>query len=165
MSISSRRRITFTKFYKTSGYESLETLRLLDGVIDIYLPDIKYADDTMAEIYSSGRNYVESNRAALREMWRQVGPLVVDDEGVARRGLIVRHLVLPDNVAGSIESLKWLAEKVGARLHLSVMSQYFPAHQAFQTPPVERQVSSEEYQKVLDFLDTTEFEGWIQPLE
>jgi len=150
--------------YNTSGYDSVEALRLLDGVIDIYMPDIKYASNEMARQFSRCGDYVERNRAALQEMYRQVGRLQLDDDGVATRGMLVRHLVLPGGAAGSIESLKWLAETIDPELHLSVMSQYFPAHRALDMPPMDRRVTPAEYKIVTDFIETTGFQGWTQPL-
>lgn len=151
--------------YNTSGYDSVEALRLLDGVIDIYMPDIKYSSNEMALKYSGCRDYVERNRAALKEMYRQVGRLQLDEEGVALRGMLVRHLVLPGGAAGSIESLKWLAENVDPQLHLSVMSQYFPAHRAHELPPMNRRVTAAEYRLVTDFVESTDFQGWTQPFD
>jgi len=150
--------------YNTSGYESLETLPLLDGVIDVYLPDIKYADDRMAEKYSSGRNYVEANRAALREMWRQVGPLEEDEEGVARRGLIIRHLVLPGGISGTADCLNFLVREISPHVHLSLMSQYFPANRAEEFPEINRRVSKREYAPLVKQDKRLGFSGWIQPL-
>lgn len=106
--------------YNTSGYDSAETLKLLDGVIDIYLPDIRYSDNKVAKKYSSAPGYVEHARAAIKEMYRQVGGLVVDKAGVAQRGLIVRHLILPEGLAGSEEALTWLAREV-SRMFISVL--------------------------------------------
>ena len=150
--------------WNTSGFESLETLRLLDGVVAIYLPDIKYADDRMAEKYSSGRGYVEANRAALREMWRQVGPLELDGEGVARRGMIVRHLVLPGGIAGTTDCLDFLAREISPHVHLSLMSQYFPANRADEFPEINRRVSKKEYAPLTKQAERIGFSGWIQPL-
>jgi len=150
--------------YNTSGYESLETLRLLDGVVDIYLPDIKYADDGKARKYSAAVGYVEANRAALREMWRQVGPLRLDGEGVARRGLIVRHLVLPGGIAGTGECLDFLARAISPDLHLSLMSQYFPANRAGEFPELNRRVETEIYEQAVEQAERLGFKGWIQPI-
>ncbi len=132
--------------YNTSGYESLETLKLLEGVVDIYLPDIKYSNPDFAGAYSGRADYVQYNRSALLEMWRQAGPLQVDENGIARRGVIVRHLVLPGDLAGTTESLKFLAGHMGPGVWLSLMNQYFPAHKALHTPPLDRKVSGEEYE-------------------
>jgi len=102
--------------YNTGGYDSVDTLRVLHGIIDIYLPDIRYASDKTAREYSHAREYVANNRAALREMYRQVGNLVTDEQGVAQRGLIVRHLILPGQLAGSRDSLAWLAHELSQEL-------------------------------------------------
>jgi putative pyruvate formate lyase activating enzyme len=170
--------------WNTSGYESLETLRLLDGVVAVYLPDIKYADNRMAEKYSSGRGYVEANRAALREMWRQVGPLEVAQvdkvaqavglrdgatgaqtgDGVAQRGMIVRHLVLPGGAAGTADCLDFLAREISPQVHLSLMSQYFPANRAAEFPEINRRVSKKEYAPLVKQAKRIGFGGWIQPL-
>ena len=150
--------------YNTSGYESIETLRLLDGVIDVYLPDIKYADDAVAKRYSGADGFVAANRAALREMWRQVGPLRLDDDGVARRGLIVRHLVLPGGLAGTRDGLQWLAREISPTVHLALMSQYFPANRVDEFPEINRRVTEAEYAPLAELAERLGFEGWIQPV-
>lgn len=150
--------------YNTGGYETVETLRLLDGVVDIYLPDAKYADDVIARRLSGFKGYVEANRAALQEMYRQVGPdLVLDSEGIAVRGMIVRHLVLPEGLAGSAEVARWLAANLSTRLHVSLMSQYFPAYRAVGHAQLGRKITREEYEAAVEAfvaagLDT----GWQQ---
>ncbi len=117
--------------YSSSGYETVEVLRLLEGVIDIWLPDAKYADDIIARRLSGFSHYVKHNRAALQEMYRQVGDeLVLDPRGLARRGMIVRHLVLPEGLAGTGEVLHWIATALSPHVHISLMDQYFPAHRA-----------------------------------
>ncbi|MBM2838112.1 MAG: Radical domain protein, partial [Deltaproteobacteria bacterium] len=149
--------------YNTNGYDSLDTLRLLEGIIDIYLPDIKYSDDNAALEYSKVGDYVEHSRAAILEMKRQVGDLVIDSEGIAQRGLIVRHLVLPNDLAGSRESLRFISEKVGKETYISVMSQYFPTHKAAEYPLISRPISFSEYEKALEWLDSFGLEnGWMQ---
>ena len=150
--------------YNTSGYETVEALELLDGVVDIYLPDAKYADDETARRLSGFVHYVEANRAALKEMYRQVGEeLVLDDEGIARRGLIVRHLVLPGGLAGTPKVLRWLAENLSPRVHVSLMDQYFPAHKAIGHPVLSRKVTAEEYEEALRAFDEAGLEnGWRQ---
>ena len=153
--------------YNTSGYEMLETLELLEGVVDIYLPDAKYADDETARRLSGFVGYVEANRAALKEMYRQVGEeLALDDEGIAWRGLIVRHLVLPDGLAGTPEVLRWLAEHLSPRVHVSLMDQYFPAHKAVGHPILGRKITVEEYEEALSAFDEAGLEnGWKQEHE
>ena len=118
--------------YNTGGYDSLETLRLLDSVVDIYMPDLKYADDAVGARLSGVPDYARGNRAAVLEMHRQVGDLALDDRGVARRGLLVRHLVLPGGLAGTASVARFLATEVSADTYVNVMEQYRPAHRAAQ---------------------------------
>jgi len=153
--------------YNSSGFDSVETLRLLDGVIDIYLPDAKYADDEVAQRLSGFPSYVQHNRAAMLEMFRQVGAeLALDDEGIARRGMIIRHLVLPDALAGSREVFRWLAAHLSPHIHLSVMAQYFPAYHAVDDPVIGRRITLEEYDAALAALDEAGLEeGWVQDMD
>lgn len=149
--------------YNSNGYDALQTLKYLDGIIDIYLPDIKYADDSCASEYSNAKDYVRHSRAAILEMKRQVGDLVVDSSGVAIRGLIIRHLVLPNELAGSEESLRFIKEEVGSGTFISVMSQYFPTHKADRYPLLSRPIRSREYERALEWLERFGLEnGWIQ---
>ena len=131
--------------YNTGGYDSLESLRLLDGVIDIYMPDMKYSDARTAQRLSKIPNYPEVNRAAVKEMHRQVGDLVISEEGLAVRGLLVRHLVLPGGLAGTAEIIRFLKEQISPRTYVNVMGQYRPAYRAHGYPPLDRPVTSEEY--------------------
>jgi putative pyruvate formate lyase activating enzyme len=150
--------------YNSSGYEAVETLRLLDHVVDIYLPDAKYDDDVVAQQLSGFRGYVEANRAALREMFRQTGPeLLLDPDGLALRGMIIRHMVLPGNLAGTRSVLSWIAKELSPRIHISIMSQYFPAHRAVDDPTLGRKVSLDEYIEALAAFDELGLErGWRQ---
>ena len=149
--------------WNTSGYERLDTLQLLDGVVDIYLPDMKYASDDEALRLSGAPGYRELNRQAVSEMLRQVGHLECDEEGIGIRGLIVRHLVLPEGKAGSVETLDWIAENLGSETHIALMSQYFPAHQAPDTPGIGRRVTPEEYAEAVEALESNDLEnGWVQ---
>ena len=152
--------------YNTGGYDSVETLRELDGIISIYLPDIRYSDDRTARRYSQAKAYVKYNRAAIKEMYRKVGDLVIDKNGLAQRGLIVRHLILPNRLAGSEESLAWLAQEVSPSVTVSIMSQYSPQHKALGIPLLSRVISAAEYETVLDLLSRLGLEnGWTQELE
>jgi len=136
--------------YNTGGYDSPEALALLDGIIDIYMPDMKYGDSTLAHKYSKVRNYVEVNQAAVREMHRQVGDLVLDTNGVALRGLLVRHLVLPGGIGGTDKVLAFLANEVSRQTYLNLMDQYRPCWHAGQYPEINRPLTSEEYRKAQD---------------
>jgi putative pyruvate formate lyase activating enzyme len=141
-------------------------LRLLDGIIDIYLPDIRYADNEIARKYSHVKGYVEVNRAGIKEMHHQVGNLVVNEDGIAQRGLIVRHLILPERLAGSDASLTWLAEEISPEVHLSIMAQYYPAHHAPRYPALTRRINEAEYIEVMAILERLGMEnGWFQELD
>jgi len=131
--------------YNTGGYDSPEALALLDGVIDIYMPDMKYGDSDLARRYSHVREYVQANRRAVREMHRQVGDLVLDEHGVAVRGLLVRHLVLPGDVGGTDEVLAWIASEVSPDTYVNLMAQYRPCHRASEHPPLDRRPTLAEY--------------------
>lgn len=119
----------------------METLRLLDGVVDIYLPDAKYADDRVAREFSGFSRYVEANRVALKEMYRQEGELQVDEEGIATRGLIVRHMVFPGNAAGTPQVLSWMSRELSPTVHVSLLAQYFPAYRALGHPLLGRKLT------------------------
>ncbi len=150
--------------YNSSGYETEVALRLLDGVVDVYLPDAKYADDRTAQELSGFVDYVAHNRAALLEMYRQVGErLLVDEAGIALRGMIVRHMVLPEGLAGTRVVLRWIAEHLSPRMHISIMDQYFPAHKAVGHPILGRKITPEEYQTALNAVEEAGLEnGWLQ---
>ncbi|MCL4557715.1 MAG: radical SAM protein [Deltaproteobacteria bacterium] len=163
VSIAARNGLTVPLAYNSSGYDSMDMLRLLDGIIDIYMPDIKYTSDGYAFRYSTAKDYVAVNRQALLEMHRQVGDLVSDENGVARRGLIVRHLVLPDDIAGTRASMEFVAEHVSGETFISLMSQYFPAHRAHDFKELSRGITQEEYTSAIDCLGIYGLEnGWVQ---
>jgi putative pyruvate formate lyase activating enzyme len=152
--------------YNSNGFDLVQTLVELDGIISIYLPDLRYASDVWARKFSQAPGYVVHARQAIKEMYRQVGELVVDESGLARRGLIVRHLILPNELAGSEDSLAWLAGEVSPRVTLSLMSQYSPQYRAKQIPLLARTISAAEYQAALGLLEELGLEnGWIQAME
>jgi putative pyruvate formate lyase activating enzyme len=136
--------------YNSGGYDSVETLELLDGVVDIYMPDMKYSDEKTAERFSGVKNYPEINRAAVREMHRQVGDLQIDEQGVAQRGLLVRHLVLPNGLAGTEGVVHFLAQEVSTNTYLNVMAQYHPCHKAFDVPELARSVNRGEFDEAVN---------------
>ena len=152
--------------YNTSSYDSLSSLRELDGIIDIYLADLRYASDKWARKYSRAAGYTGHARNAIREMYRQVGELVVDEAGLARRGLIARHLVLPNGLADSEASLTWLVEEVSPTVTVSIMSQYHPAHRASRIPALSRALTTAEYSEVVGLVERLGLEnGWVQEME
>jgi putative pyruvate formate lyase activating enzyme len=152
--------------YNTNSYDSADTLRELDGVIDIYLPDLKYASNKWARKYSHVVHYVPYSRAAIKEMYRQAGDLLVNENGVAVKGVIVRHLILPEDIAGSTKSLAWLAKEISTSITISLMSQYSPQNRAREFSPLSRTISRDEYDCVLEAFHRLGFEnGWIQGME
>jgi len=152
--------------YNSNGYDSRAGLKLLDGIVDIYMPDFKYANSAYAKTYSQAIDYFEHAKRAIRLMYEQVGDLVIDDEGIARRGLLIRHLVLPNNIAGSIEILDFLKERIGTRIGLSIMSQYAPCYKAFESESINRTIYSSEYALVVDHVQDFGFANcWIQELK
>ncbi|MFH0883923.1 MAG: radical SAM protein [bacterium] len=148
--------------YNCGGYESLETLHLLDGLIDVYMPDLKYGRDELGTV-SGVDDYTTRATAALKEMWRQVGSLVTDKEGIAMRGLIVRHLVLPNDRSGTEEVLRWLARELGPEVTVSLMSQFHPLYRAGEVDGLNRRLTNEEYWKAANLLEELGLEhGWVQ---
>jgi putative pyruvate formate lyase activating enzyme len=141
--------LTVPLVYNCGGYESLETLRLLDGVIDIYMPDVKYSEDAVSEALSGAPDYWEVCRAAVREMHRQVGDLRTDGNGVATSGLLVRHLVLPEGLAGTAEVMRFLAEEISADTYVNVMEQYRPCYRADEDGRLSRRISVKEFAEAL----------------
>mgnify|MGYP002388717450 CR=1 FL=1 len=137
--------------YNSSGYDSVETLRLLDGIVDIYMPDFKMWDEGHAEKYLHARDYPAVGRAALREMHRQVGELKLDENGLAKRGVLVRHLVMPNNIAGTASIAAFLARELSPHTYLNLMAQYHPAGQVSRTTPGEigRGITPGEYAEAL----------------
>ncbi len=150
VAIAARKGLELPLVYNTGGFDSLEALALLDGIIDIYMPDAKYGDSAEARRYSKVRDYVPVNQAALKEMHRQVGDLVLDDEGLAVRGLLVRHLVLPGEIAGTEQVLSFLAREVSRNTYLNLMMQYRPCYRAVDYPPLDRPLTPREYMAALD---------------
>ena len=143
--LARRSGLTLPTVYNTGGYDSIETLKLLDGFIDIYMPDMKYSDSDVAEELSSAPDYPQVNREAVKEMHRQVGDLQTNN-GVATRGLLVRHLVLPNELTGSFEIIDFLAEQISSAPTINVMDQYRPCYKAFEHPKINRRPTREEFQ-------------------
>ena len=136
--------------YNTGGYDSLETLQMLEGVFDLYMPDLKFMDEEVSQGYCRARDYPERARAAIREMHRQVGDLTLDDRSIARRGVLVRHLVLPGGLAGTREAMRFLAREVSPETYVNIMAQYHPCGEAMDHPPLNRRITPKEYEEALD---------------
>jgi putative pyruvate formate lyase activating enzyme len=136
--------------YNTNSYDSLETLKLLDGIVDIYLPDAKYSDDEIAKKYSNAPNYFKIMKSAIKEMHRQVGDLVINEEEIAVQGLIIRHLVLPNGLAGSEKIFEFISKEISKNTFLNIMSQYWPAYKAHQYPEISRRITKEEFQEAIN---------------
>ncbi len=149
--------------YNCGGYESLEMLKLWDGIIDVYMPDMKYGKDEHSAKYSSAPDYPRINQEAVLEMHRQVGDLRMDSQGIAQRGLLIRHLILPNDIAGSEMVLKFLAEKVSRNTYISLMSQYFPQHRADEFPELNRRITRAEYAQAKEIMKKYGLtSGWLQ---
>ncbi len=149
VSIAARRGLRLPLVYNSGGYDSSEALALLDGVIDIYMPDMKYGDSAVARRYSHVRNYWEVNQAAVKEMHRQVGDLRISDEGVAERGLLVRHLALPADLANTEKVLEFLSRVISRNTYLNIMAQYRPCYRADDYPPLDRPITRKDYEDAL----------------
>ena len=149
LSLAANKGLFLPLVYNTGGYDSVETLELLDGVVDIYMPDMKYAAEKTAERLSGIKDYPRMNKAAVREMHRQVGDLQLDGQGVAQRGLLVRHLVLPERLAGTGEVVRFLAREVSTDTYLNIMVQYHPCYKAYEIPPLARPVSESEFSEAI----------------
>lgn len=150
--------------YNTGGFERIETLKALEGIVDIYLPDFKYSDNRLGLEYSEAENYVETALSAISEMYRQKGRLTLDGNGIAKQGVLVRHLVLPNHTRNSIEALNILKENFGDSLTLSLMGQYVPAGKACQHIKLGRKITKREYRKVLAHLLDLGIDGYSQEL-
>ncbi len=151
--------------YNTNAYENVETIKALEGYIDIYLPDFKYMDKKIAKQYSGVEDYPEIAKKAIVEMQKQVGNAQIDSKGIIRKGLIIRHLILPNNTENSKQVLKWINDNLPKETYVSVMAQYFPTYLAKKDKTLNRKISKREYKKVEDYLYSLNIEnGYIQDL-
>lgn len=149
IALASEKGLNIPIVYNCGGYESVELLEILDGVIDIYMPDFKYSDPQMALNYSKAKDYPEMAKAAIKEMHRQVGDLIIDKRGVAVKGLLVRHLVLPEGIAGTGEVVRFIAEEISKNTYINIMDQYHPCYKAFEHPPLDRRITTREYSNAI----------------
>lgn len=151
--------------YNSNGYENVETIKKLKGYIDIYLPDLKYYDDDLAFKYSGVKNYFENATSAIKEMYNQVGSPVLDENGMMKKGLIIRHLILPNNLQNSKDVLKWINDNIDKKVFVSVMAQYFPTNKAKDFPEINRKLTKEEYEEIENYLYSLDLDnGYIQEL-
>jgi putative pyruvate formate lyase activating enzyme len=162
INICRKRGFSLPVVYNTSGYDLPETISILRGYIDIYLPDMRYSNNEMGMKYSFLPNYADYNRQAVKKMYEEVGDLVLED-GAAKKGLIIRHLVLPNNISGTRDVMKFIAEKLSKSAFISLMSQYYPVYHANRFSEISRQITEQEYQDALDAMAFFGLEnGWIQ---
>ena len=151
--------------YNSNGYENVETIKKLNGYIDIYLPDLKYYYDDLAFKYSGIKNYFENATSTIKEMYNQVGAPNLDENGMIKKGLIIRHLILPNHIQNSKNVLKWINDNMDKNVFVSVMAQYFPTHMAKEFPEINRKLTKEEYEEIEDYLYSLDLDnGYIQEL-
>ena len=163
--IAKQKGLNIPIIYNSSGYEDVDTIKLLNGYIDVYLPDFKYYFSDIAKKYSNVENYFEIASSAILEMYKQVGDPVFDDNGLIKRGMIIRHMILPNNVENSKMVLKWINGNLSNKVYISVMAQYFPTYKACEYPEINRKITDEELNSVWDFASYLGFEnGFIQEL-
>ena len=149
--------------YNSNGYENIETLKRLEGLIDVYLPDLKYHENSIALKYSKIDDYFDIATKAILEMYRQVGSPKFDKKGMIKKGLIIRHLVLPNNIENSKQILKWLKDNMNKDVYISVMTQYFPTYKAKEYPEINRKITKEEYEKLENYIYELKIEnGYMQ---
>jgi len=152
--------------YNSGGYENVETIKMLDGYIDVYLPDLKYAENDLGFKYSNVKNYFEHATKAILEMYKQVGIPKFNNEGLIQKGLIIRHLVLPSHIENSKKVLKWINDNIDKNVYTSIMAQYFPTGNASRFKEINRKLTDEEYKEIEEYLYSLEIEnGYIQDLE
>ena len=151
--------------YNSSGYENIETIKLLNGYIDVYLPDLKYYDNELGKKLSGINNYFEYATESIKEMYKQVGKPELDENGIIKKGLIIRHLVLPNYIENSKNVLKWIKENFNDEVLVSVMAQYFPSNKAMEYDDINRKLTDEEYNEIEDYVFELNLDGYMQDLE
>lgn len=164
--IARREGLSIPIIYNSSGYENIETIKMLTGYIDIYMPDIKYINNDLAKKYSNVDNYCYYAKNAIKEMYNQVGMPIFNKNKIMQKGLLIRHLVLPNNLKNTFMILDWIRETFGKNIYISIMFQYFPTYRAEEFNEINRKVSKEEYDKVIEYINELGFKkGYIQDLE
>ena len=151
--VASEKGLKLPIVYNCGGYESLHALEILDGIVDIYMPDFKYMDPAMGLMYTEAEGYPEAAKTALKEMHRQVGDLLIDKRGIALRGLLVRHLVLPGGIAGTAGAVKFIAGDISKNTYINIMDQYHPCFKASDNPPLDRRITTQEYAEAIELAE------------
>lgn len=151
--------------YNTNSYENIESLKLLDGLVDIYLPDLKYYYNKLGKKYSNVDKYFEIATNAILEMYRQVGNIQIDSNGILQKGVVIRHLVLPNHIENSKKVLKWIKENLNNKVFVSIMAQYFPTYKAKDIEKINRKLTKKEYQEIMEYVDSIGLDnGYVQEL-
>jgi putative pyruvate formate lyase activating enzyme len=163
--IARKKGLTIPILYNSSGYENVEALKLLNGYIDIYLPDFKYYYNELGKNLSGVDNYFENAKKTIIEMYNQVGRAEFDENGIIQKGLIIRHLVLPNHIRNSKMVLKWIHTNIDKKVLISVMAQYFPSNKAIETDDINRKLTEEEFLEIKNYVQELEINGYIQDLE
>lgn len=151
--------------YNSSGYEKVESLKLLEGYIDVYLPDLKYYYNELAQKLSGINNYFETATSAIKEMYNQVGNPYFDENGLIKKGMIIRHLILPNHIQNSKRVLKWIKNNINKKVLISIMAQYFPTYKALETDDINRKLTKEELEEIEKYVYKLNLEGYMQDLE
>ncbi len=163
--IAKKKGLSIPIIYNTNGYEKVETLKLLEGYVDVYLPDLKYYDDEIGKKYSKVDKYFEIAVKAIKEMYRQVGSPKLDERGMIKSGLMIRHLVLPNNIENSKKILKWIKENIDENVYVDIMAQYFPTYKAKDSKDLNRKLTKEEYKEIEEYVyDLNIKNGYMQDL-
>lgn len=151
--------------YNSNGYENIETIKMLKGYIDVYFPDFKYYYDELGKEYSNINNYPSVAKEAIKEMYKQVGKPIFNEEGIIQKGLIIRHLVLPNHITNSKKILKWIKENINKDVYISIMAQYFPTYKAKENSELNRKLTKQEYEEIVEYMEKIDLRnGYIQEL-
>ena len=163
--IAKKKGLNIPIIYNTNGYENISTIKLLKGYIDVYLPDLKYAENDLGKKYSKVENYFEIASSAIKEMYNQVGKIEFDEEGLIKKGLIIRHLILPNHIENSKKVLSWINSNLPKDIFVSIMAQYFPTYNAKKIKDLNRKITKNEYKRIEEFLYSLDIEnGYIQDI-
>ena len=163
--IAKKKGLKIPIIYNTNAYEKVETLKLLEGYVDVYLPDLKYYDDELGKRYSRVDKYFEIAVKAIKEMYRQVGSPKLDERGMIKSGLMIRHLILPNNIENSKKILRWIKENIDENVYIDIMAQYFPTYKAKESKDLNRKLTKEEYKEIEEYVyDLNIKNGYMQDL-